>query len=105
MQKSHPNKYNRNRKVRQEEAAKRQAEYDKLTPEQKLSKLTKHNLTAMKERAKLQKQIEASKAKKVEEVAPKAQEATSEAEKAAVKAKKADKEKAKKAKKDKIKAA
>jgi predicted nucleotidyltransferase len=106
MKKNHPHKYDGNgcKRRRQDEANARQAEYDKLTPEQKLSKLTKHNLTAMKERAKLQKLIEANKAKKAEEAKPKAPEATSEAQKAAEKAKKAEKQKRKEAK-DKAKAA
>jgi uncharacterized membrane protein YqiK len=99
MKKPHPHKYDGNgcKRRRQEEANARQAAYDKLTPEQKLAKITKHNLTAMKERAKLQKLIEAAKAPKATESAPKAPEATSEAEMAAEKAKKVAKQKRKEA--------
>ena len=99
MKKPHPHKYDGNgaKRRRQEEAAARQKESDKLTPQQKLAKITKHNLTAMKERSKLQKLIDGEKAPKVETVKAKAPEATSEAEKAAEKAKKAAKQKRKEA--------
>jgi hypothetical protein len=50
---------------RHEEAEKRQAEYDKLTPKQKIAKLDKKlgkNRGEKKERAKIQKLVDAQKA-------------------------------------------
>jgi len=99
-----PNRNRPRRKQRQEEAAERQKESDKLTPLQKFAKIIKHNLTAMKERSKLQKLIDAEKASKVETVKAKAPDTTSEAEKVAKKAKKAAKQKRKEAR-DKAKSA
>ena len=94
-----PNRNRPRRKVRQEEAAKRQEASDKLTPQQKLAKITGSNLRAMKERAKLQKLIDAQKEQKA---APKAVASPEDAKKKK-EAKKVKQQK--KEKKDKSKAA
>lgn len=54
-----------NKLFRQQEAAERQAEYDKLTPEQKLERLDRKPGKSAKQRAKLTKLIEARKTQPV----------------------------------------
>ena len=97
-----PNRNRPRRKVRQEEAAKRQEASDKLTPQQKLAKITGSNLRAMKERSKLQKLIDAQKEQKA---APKAEAVVASPEEAKKKKEAKKVKQQKKEKKDKSKAA